>query len=155
MKKLLYSFLAIIGISTFLFFGSLYKNSNTGYFGADYRTSRTVLTTSTPHYIFDQSGASVNIKSTSGYFHGLVMDNASGSKLFIQFFNATSSVPNGTTPILSFPLNSGNQMIVDASYFRYLGHYFPTGIEMVVSDTYRTSTPSSNYTGINGMVQYD
>lgn len=106
-------------------------------------------------YIFDNSSTTVNVKASAGRFHGMVMDNASGGKLFIQLHNATTSPALGAAPLLSIPISSGNQMIMDASYFQYLQKYFSTGIEMVISSAFATSSPSAGYTGVNIMVEYD
>lgn len=112
-------------------------------------------TSSTLTYLFDNSSSTVNVKGSSGRFHGMVMDNASGSKLYIQLHNSTSAPALGAAPVISIPINSGSQMIMDASYFQFLQKYFSTGIELVISDTFRTSTPSASYGSVNVMVEYD
>ncbi len=112
-------------------------------------------TDTTQTYIFSNSSSTVNIKSSAGRLHGVVLDNTSGSKLYVQFYDSTSAPALGASSTFSIPISSGNQMIMDASYFQYLQKYFSTGIEMVISSAFATSSPSSGYTGINIMVEYD
>lgn len=110
----------------------------------------------TQTYFFSNASTTANIKASAGRFHGMVMDNASGSKLFVQLHNSTSTVTLGAVPEISIPIGSGNQMIMDASYFQYLQKYFSTGITLVISDSFRTSSPSTaGYASINVMVEYD
>lgn len=106
-------------------------------------------------YLFDNSSATVNIKASAGRFHGMVMDNASGGKLFIQIHNTAGLPTLGAVPLISIPINQGNQMIMDASYFQYLQKYFSSGIGLSISSTFGTSTPSASYTSVNLMVDYD
>lgn len=116
----------------------------------------TPAASTTQTYFFSNASTTANIKASAGRFHGMVMDNASGSKLFVQLHNSTSTVTLGAVPEISIPIGSGNQMIMDASYFQYLQKYFSTGITLVISDSFRTSSPSTaGYASINVMVEYD
>lgn len=118
-------------------------------------TSPTPVTSTTLTYIFPSSAATLNIKNSSGRFHSMFIDNGTSTKEYIQFFDTATTPGAGATPLLTFAINGGNQMIVDASYFQFLQKYFASGIAIGISTTYKTYTASPDFASFNIMVEYD
>lgn len=125
-------------------------------------TSTTIVATSftptstTQTFIYNSGAGEQNIKASSGRLHGFFASNRSAStQLYIQFFNTSTIPTTGATPLLTFALNGGNQMIVDASYFQYLQKYFSNGIAIGISSTFGTYTPTVDFSFIDLMGEYD
>lgn len=106
-------------------------------------------------YLFDNSSSTVNVKSSAGDYHGMFIDNATSTKLFVQLFNSSTTTISGAVPTLTYAIGGGNQMIIDASYFKFLQKYFSNGIALGISSSFATFTPSADYNSVNIMVEYD
>jgi hypothetical protein len=101
----------------------------------NYPVASTTLT-----YLFPNTTSTVNIKATAGDFTGMFFDNFASTKLYILFIDTTTTPVSGATPLLSYSITNGNQMILDAANFRYLQKYFSNGIGLCLSTTFKTCT---------------
>lgn len=118
-------------------------------------TPSTPSTSTTLTYMFTNTSSTVNIKSSAGRLYSGQIFNNSGGTIFVQFYDATTSPTLGASSTFSIPVGTGTHVILDASYFHFNQKYFSTGIQMVISSAFATSSPSSGYTGVNIMVEYD
>jgi hypothetical protein len=89
------------------------------------------------------------IKGSAGTLYKVWVTNRSTGSLYVQLFNRTSAIPNGTIPIAAFPvpvlsgtnINTQSGPVIDFTPF---GVAFGTGIAIGLSSANATYVPAGD-----------
>lgn len=91
---------------------------------------------------FANLGASntLNIKSSAGVVISLYCHNANAADRFIQLHNTATVPAGGATPLYTFRVPAGGDVLIGTDFFTLLGATFSTGIAFAFSTSINTLT---------------
>ncbi|MDI6808164.1 MAG: hypothetical protein QME66_04165 [Candidatus Eisenbacteria bacterium] len=97
------------------------------------------------------ANATANVKSSAGNVFSLWCQNENTADRFIQLHNTATTPAGGATPLYTFLISGGDQIVIGTDFFGPAGANFSTGIAFGVStvkDSFTAATASEQSTVI-------
>lgn len=95
------------------------------------------------------ANATANVKATAGNVFSLYCNNENAADRFVQLHNTATTPGAGATPVYTFRVPAGGDVLVGTDFFTAMGAHFTTGIAFAFSttkDTYTAATAGDQST---------